>query len=390
MKKKHLFVLLLYFCFISCYHEEKRGFNSQHHEHIRHIDLSLDTFQPAISLIDSIHLISIKLDTTNIISKIDKVIFYKNKLLVVDKTYKSIQVLDLSGSFLYKIGGLGEGPGQYTTIDGVNIDEQNNKVIIFSAAKQKFIFFSLDGFFLEEKNMPVFVENFSLLPNNEIAIYTDFNPAKESKNYDLMILNKDYTIIEEFAPFSREEALGNGDSGNITGNKIGFLYSPTLSDTIYQYVKNNIYPKYQLKFKNKVVPPEYRKNIELFQQYFIKNINNLAFLRKSFLELDSSFLLLPYLDGKLTFAIYDNHSKLVYKETDLIAMHPIFEIVSSFSPFMGVKDDKTFISLIDNRKVMKMKNNPDFMERLKQMPYYEQISQMKDDNDFVLAFITLK
>ncbi len=378
------------FIFLSCSNDnhESRNFENKN---ISYIDLSVaNSYQSKTPFINKIKLTTLKLDTTNIISKINKVIYYKNKLFVVDKQYKSIQVLDSIGNFLYNIGRIGEGPGEYLSIDGVEINKGKDLVVLFCSEKQKFLFYTLEGIFSHEKSMQLFAENFKLLPNGEFVIYTDFNPAKDNNNYDITIFNKNNEVVKEFFPFNGNEILGNGDSGNIVENNQGLLYSSALSDTIYEYQEKKISPKYVIKFQNKVVPYEYRRNMETIQKYFMANLAHLAFLREKFWELGSSHLLIPYLDGKVTFAIYDSETKVIYKENDLVSLNPIFEIISSFSPFIGLKDDKTVISLIDNRKVMQKKNDTVFMERLKQTPYYEQIRQMEDDNEIVLAFITFK
>ncbi|SFF09569.1 6-bladed beta-propeller [Thermoflexibacter ruber] len=391
MELKYYFLFLIFIIFFSC-ENQKTVENNNEKEKTHIIDLtSLKKEDEAlIPPIQSINLLPIKIDTSHLIAHIDKIFYYHHKLFIIDPKMKSINVLDTLGSFLYKIGNIGEGPGEYTSIYGITMNKEKEELLLFSMEKRKMIKYALDGRFLEEKDIPLFIYDFLVLHNEELIVYLNYN-GDEKNNHNLLMLDKNYNIQENYFPFDYKDYLSISFSGGISLTNDGFLYASALSDTIFQYSSKQFFPKYILKFEGQEIPSEYKVSASKKMDFIGRNLSSVSYAKNGFIKL-KQFLFLPYNEkSRLKFLIYDENTQTVYTKEVLEANHVAFQMLSWNNPFIGIKDENTIIGLIDSEKVEYLKkNDPNFMERLKQTPYYDQISQMQDDNAFILAFITLK
>jgi len=75
----------------------------------------------------------VKLETTgnNLVDAISKILFINNKIVVIDfGISKTITVYDESGTFLNKIGKLGQGPGEYAYFGYVVLTSNRSTVVV--------------------------------------------------------------------------------------------------------------------------------------------------------------------------------------------------------------------------------------------------------------------
>jgi hypothetical protein len=391
MQLKYHFLFFISITFFSC-EDKKVAENGNKTEETHIIDLtSLKKEDEALSPpVQSVNLLPIKMDTSHLIAHIDKIFYHQHKLFVIDSKMKSINVLDTLGNFLYKIGNIGEGPGEYVSIHGITMNKEKEELLLFSMEKRKMIKYALDGRFLEEKDIPLFIYDFLVLPNEEVIAYLNYNGV-EKNNHNLLMLDKNYNIQEKRFPFNYKDYLSFSFSGGISPINDGFLYASALSDTIFQYSSKQFFPKYILKFEGQEIPSEYKVSASKKMDFIRRNLGVVSYINNGFVKLNQ-FLFLPYNEkSKLKFLIYDEYKHNIYTKEVLEANHIVFQMLSWNNPFIGIKDENTIIGLIDSEKLEYLKKNkPDFMEQLKQTPYYEQINQMKEDNGFILAFITFK
>jgi hypothetical protein len=391
MQLKYHFLFFIFITFFSCEDKKVTEDNSKTEEpHIIDLTSLKKEDEALIPPIQSINLLPIKMDTSHLIAHIDKIFYHQHKLFIIDSKMKSINVLDTLGNFLYKIGNVGEGPGEYVSIHGITMNKEKEELLLFSMEKRKMIKYALDGRFLEEKDIPLFIYDFLVLPNEEVIVYLNYN-GDEKNNHNLLMLDKNYHIQEKRFPFNYKDYLSISFSGGISPASDGFLFASALSDTIFQYSSKQFFPKYILKFEGQEIPSEYKVSVSKKMDFIGRNLSVVSYAKNGFVKL-KQFLFLPYNEkSKLKFLIYDENTSTTYTKEVLETNHIAFKMLSWDKPFIGIKDEKTVISLIDSEKVAYLKENePAFMEQLKQTPYYEQISQMKDDNGFILAFITFK
>ena len=72
---------------------------------------------------------------------------YKNMFFVSDRDNHCIKIFDQSGTFLYKFGKQGNQDGQFSSPDGMLVDNNNNNLLVCDRDNNRVQQFSLDGRF---------------------------------------------------------------------------------------------------------------------------------------------------------------------------------------------------------------------------------------------------
>lgn len=98
--------------------------------------------------------VRLETEKSNLIGKIDQLLFCDSLIVVVDKhVAKSIYVFDNEGHYLNRISRLGNGPGEYLIINHVAINE-NSEVCILDNIKERITVFDISGKFIFSQNLP--------------------------------------------------------------------------------------------------------------------------------------------------------------------------------------------------------------------------------------------
>lgn len=100
-------------------------------------------------LTDSIRYIQLETNDRCIVTEIEKIELIDDFIFVKDKK-DCLYVFNLNGDYLYTIGRMGKGPGEYIVLNDFFVDKLNNKVSIFDQVQSKIIQFSYDGKFINE------------------------------------------------------------------------------------------------------------------------------------------------------------------------------------------------------------------------------------------------
>lgn len=182
----------------------------------------------------------IKLETNKncFIAKIDKISIYKNHFYILDQTGKKLVVFDNKGKYLFNIGSIGKGPGQYINLTDFIIDEKEGQIELYDIVQRKNIRYSYDGKFIDEKTIPfqfLFYEKADdnyILQTRKIDNIINNRPA----HYDVLILNKNNSLIGKYFEFdpSIKERGGSIDLPKVfTRYRNSLFLSKLFVDTIY-------------------------------------------------------------------------------------------------------------------------------------------------------------
>lgn len=89
-------------------------------------------------------------DDNTVITQIDKITIYDNKLYVLQKEKQALSVLNMDGSLEYSIRATGEWVGAYWKLTDFYIDEKNDELVLYTDNPYKFMFYDLQGNFKRE------------------------------------------------------------------------------------------------------------------------------------------------------------------------------------------------------------------------------------------------
>lgn len=118
------------------------------------------------------------------ILKVNKVIEYDEKLLLLDKKSSNLLEFTLNGDFIKIIGVKGNGPREYKSINDFSVHKNRNEIIILDY--ESMLFYDLNGNFKNKVYLGsnLYPNSLSILDDNHIAFNVSVNG---NENYKLLI-----------------------------------------------------------------------------------------------------------------------------------------------------------------------------------------------------------
>ena len=166
-----------------------------------------------------------------------------------------------TGKGIRKINRKGQGDGEYSFINGIILDEDNNEMFVNCASTKKIYVYDLSGNFKRDfKHVEggEYLEVFNYDKNNLICYdmslyYKEGQPREENRSYHLIISKQDGSVTQKiYIPFDviktpvvqKGGAVAMTSIRSIIPYRNEWLLVETSSDTVYNYVqeKNQLNP----------------------------------------------------------------------------------------------------------------------------------------------------
>ena len=205
----------------------------------------------------------IKLDSSEPVGVIDKMIVTNDKIFIMDSfAAQQIFVFDKTGKLLFRIKNKGRGPKEYISIWDMQVDTIRNEILVNDALARSYLYYSTDdGTFLRrEKGIAnCYLARIDSLSINLQIPGQDFN---DDENWAILVSDKDSVLYKGFAPTPLQD--NNFAVNSFTYDCDGkLLFTPVYSDTVYQFMSISIVsPKYVIHQKksiwnlyNQKIPP---------------------------------------------------------------------------------------------------------------------------------------
>ena len=205
----------------------------------------------------------IKLDSSEPVGVIDKMIVTNDKIFIMDSfAAQQIFVFDKTGKLLFRIKNKGRGPKEYISIWDMQVDTIRNEILVNDALARSYLYFSTDdGTFLRrEKGIAnCYLARIDSLSINLQIPGQDFN---DDENWAILVSDKDSVLYKGFTPTPLQD--NNFAVNSFTYDCDGkLLFTPVYSDTVYQFMSVSIVsPKYVIHQKksiwnlyNQKIPP---------------------------------------------------------------------------------------------------------------------------------------
>jgi hypothetical protein len=284
-----LFVVFILLLFISCSSKNDNALKSNEISIFKNNLESLNSSQ----FVDSISFIALETNSKNIIGSITKLIKTNDKYFILDtKSAKKLLVFSITGRFLYSIGNLGKGPGEYLNIMDFTIDDKNNYILIIDNL-QKIIKTDLDGNFISEKKVPKDFKSFTNIVAQDGLIYTYSGlSAGNTKKYQIIQFDRKLDPIRWLLPY-KYPLPGQRRFNNALYSFENNIYFVSFYDNvIYQRKDDTFEKRYLLNFSGKELPLK-----GLTSEQFVDNKVN-TFLFNSCVEGDDIIFLSIFDKGK--------------------------------------------------------------------------------------------
>lgn len=144
------------------------------------------------SITNNYSLLRLENSDPSFIGEINKIEFYDSLIFVLDKKYLS-KILVFNGtigSYICTIGKIGQGPGEYLSLNDFSIDKENNKIYLL-CNKNLVYTYTLLGEFIESKELPFYASNMEVL-GEKLYFKCDTRSS-----HHLIITDKNINIISK-------------------------------------------------------------------------------------------------------------------------------------------------------------------------------------------------
>lgn len=195
------------------------------------------------------------LDSSSFVGRIDKILHHKNGFIVVDKSQYKLFNYDLEGVLIYSVDEFGRGPGQYSDLNSVEINEFNNTIEILDLEKRGLLIYSLEEGEFKQKidfefypvhSFPIGAEtrifNNQLIPNGE---------WEDSESF-CIYLTKNNTVskkyFKHFWNANQSWAISRINHFRIDGEPNKMNYKPHYSTEIWELDYESRRLKYDFEF----------------------------------------------------------------------------------------------------------------------------------------------
>ncbi len=377
MKKLIVFFTLLLITLFSCY---QKGNSDRTDDELMKIEIGPDDLVDEINLsqiIDDFYLVQLETNENCLIGNINKIVCYKNYILVFDLFNQTLFLYNENGDFLRKISKRGGGPGEFLELQDFSVDSISNQLLLLDY--QKIHKFSFDGKYIESMNIPFIASSFSLLPFDNIAFY---GGAQEDR---IIITDNSGKIKRKYFPYSLRSRINPLQPISHYNNKT--LFDIPFCDTIYMIKEKGITPFLFLDFGDLSFTYDDYNNLSDVQKQNVANYvhsSNIFMYHYLFIPTRKYFYF-AITTGEVAYSgFYDlqTGNKLFFpmKETN----NDLFKASFQFFP-LGVKNNDFIFSLSANSILMSTEN-----EIIKSKKIDSIIKSIDEYSNPVLLFVKIK
>ena len=209
------------------------------------VEIDPEISTPDSALLTDPEIILLETHPQALLSNIEAIDIYQNKLYVTDWRKDKISVFDRKGNFLSTIGRRGRGPGEFSNmIIDFCIDRENDEILIATDRPNRIMYFSLSGEFLGETPMEDLLleivkdgnkiySHLMLYGEYEFAVYELEGRAVKSVKYlETPKLERNPNGGEIVTPFGRM----------LNASKYGILATRSFDKTIYKVENDELIP----------------------------------------------------------------------------------------------------------------------------------------------------
>ena len=201
---------------------------------------------------------AVPLSDSILISNVNKLIFHNDKILILDKSLKSIIRFSEAGDFEMIINDVGKGPKEYTSLSNFLVEQETNDILILGGDNwNEILRFSWDGKFKERYPLSFSAVDFEIIEDGFLFYCGNIlnkDALTENKSFfNILVCDKDFNITNRQLPipnFWDGLSYGFRDTNRFSkyGQDIYCQMSIPNNTTIYKLQDSTIAPHYFFDF----------------------------------------------------------------------------------------------------------------------------------------------
>lgn len=333
-----IIMILMFLLFLSCNkHEKDESFNT--------ITIDPDIYQHYIDLSpileDSMEIIKLETSTDCLISDITKLEFKDDKIFILDRDGKKMFVFSNKGKYLYNIGELGNGPGEY--VDIWDFTFVNGLLYMYDGSTDKYNIYEKNGKFVSYlSNIPL---HHAVLSFGNILYFIGNYLGSDLGDYNLYRYDINTKNITTYLPYNkkiREESMMWGLKSQVARSKNKSLFTYPRDNILYEADSNGFYPKYKIVFTKYNIPDE-MKDQDGFSLFRYAQKNNLITGLEYFQNSTNYLIGYFFHANQLKYFVFNK----ITDELKIAGMFTVNNMGGLFISNFIINENNDFIAIID-------------------------------------------
>jgi hypothetical protein len=322
-------ITILSFLMVSCTSE----WQEETIEGIRIIPVDPDKTSKKIlfsEVFDRIDYVRIPTDDDFLIGTINKLMVSGDYFFVMDnRIAHSVFCFDKEGNKIFQIAKKGAGPGEYIDMRDILYDPEKKELGILCFMRRRILYYGLDGKFLREKALPVYVVLAQPIEEETYALYCDYGTNERLKQR-----NQFANLLIGTPGKMQIKSVGNYFPGNLNPSLVwrsGIYFSryedtisikPDHSDIVYHFGSEEVFPAYKLDFGSNNSAGRYWKKVTETGMTFERlnsYLEDSKFCESSNFFEGDNYMSFTYMTGKsMVTALYSKQTKQLLQSEDFV------------------------------------------------------------------------
>lgn len=177
-------------------------------------------------------------------------VYFTDNYIAICLAKSPVLLFQKDGTFLRKVGKIGQGPGEFSFLDNICLDEKQNRIYILPMMSKHIFVYDFDGMFLQSIPLPEFIfmgSTLRIISGNRLLITKAIGPNTE---YCLWVQDLDGNLIqgvksEDYFGLSETTSVGT-ISKNTTNNIDFYMMGQYYNSYHYDIGQNRLKPVFRI------------------------------------------------------------------------------------------------------------------------------------------------
>lgn len=345
---------------------------------------------------DSVRFIPLETTDASLMNRIQKGGILKSSRYWFLYSYKNVYQFTDEGKFVRTIGSRGNGPGEYTSVACIDIDETLGHVYVLSPGKNINVYDMETGSYLYTRKTPSFSSWAFAMLNDSVSVCFQYNLSGKEKDRILVAGAEGDTI----RAFSRSDLFDTktdyvslvhfDDDRYMFRYKDMVCYKEYYNDTLFVVTPDSLKSRYVFDLGRYSMPVEHRPEVIGADRKAFESTSS-SYIRTQALETDA-WIFMPYCYWQLKSSaiddmhllVYDKHKKESFEVRDGAILNDMCGNASiPFCP-QNVVGSNILLSLLPAEKIVEMaEENPSILK-------HPQLMELTEDSNPVLMVVYCK
>lgn len=193
------------------------------------------------------------------LADISQALIIGDRYYLRDRKLNQVSVFDSKGDFLFHVGNMGKGPGEFLKVANLMHNPVDKTILVYSYDNSKVSTFDYQGDWIEDQVGDFFSAKVAFVEPNKYAFFTRYIITENSKNYNLLLTDENLIVSGRYLPFEDKTTKTSIlNVGLLHQQKEVVLACEPFGDTIYAVHRDGVQPRYSLNFGSATIPEHVR------------------------------------------------------------------------------------------------------------------------------------